>query len=107
MNTNHEHVASCDPAAAQRGVDGSAVDGRSTVLGRQPAWLRVAVRLVLWPVVVSVIVIPLLPRFRNATVELQEISAFRLVVGCVFVMASIACYSGLTRATLVDAADRI
>lgn len=105
MNANHDDANSV-PAAAPR-ADGSAVDGRPTVFGRQSTWLRVAVRLVLWPALVSVIVILQFPRFRDATVELQAISVIRLVVGCVFVVASIACYSGLTRATLVNPADRI
>ncbi len=64
-------------------------------------------KLLLWPLVVSVLVIPQLPRFREATIELQTISAARLAIGFVLVMASIVCYSGLTSSALVDPADRI
>lgn len=105
MSTGHEDAR--DPTGVARPAGGSPVEGGPTVVAWIPAWLRVGARLLLWPVVVSAIVIPLLPRFREATVELQGISLTRLVVGFVFVMASIACYSGLTRVALVDATDRI
>jgi uncharacterized protein (TIRG00374 family) len=68
--------------------------------------MRPAVRLVV-PIAVTALVISQLPRFRDATIELQAISATRLAIGCTLVMASIACYSGLTRTALVDAADRV
>ena len=75
--------------------------------GRFSRCWRTALRLLLWPAVVSVLVIPQLPRFREATIELQAISVSRLAVGFVLVMSSIACYSGLTWSALVDRADRI
>ena len=63
-------------------------------------WLRLALRVVVWPAVIAAIVVPQLPRFREASVELQSISWERLVFGFVLVLASIACYSGLTRTGL-------
>lgn len=74
---------------------------------RLPRWLRITLRLVLWPTLIGLLVIPQLPRFREATVELQSISLTRLLVGFVLVTASIACYSGLTRAALLEPSDRI
>lgn len=65
-------------------------------------WVRLIARLVLWPAVISVIVIPQLPRLREATVELQAISLTRMAIGSVLVLASIASYSGLTRAATGD-----
>ena len=51
------------------------------MVARLPTWLRIAARLLL-PIVVSAIVVPQLPRFRDATIELQKISATRLTMGC-------------------------
>ena len=85
----------------------TAADPSERAAPRRPRWLRIGLRLVLWPALVSAIVIPQLPRFRDATVELQSISLSRLAVGFLLVMASIACYSGLTRIALVDRAERI
>lgn len=80
---------------------------RGATAQRLPTWLRIGLRLVLWPALISVLVIPQLPRFREATVELQSISVARLAVGFLLVMASIACYSGLTRTALIEPGDRI
>ncbi|MFP5488159.1 MAG: YbhN family protein, partial [Acidimicrobiia bacterium] len=74
---------------------------------RMPTWLRITARLLLWPAVISALVIPQLPRFREATIELQSISLPRLLVGFALVTASIACYSGLTRTALLERSDRI
>ena len=63
-----------------------AVHQGATVVTRLPTWLRIAARLLL-PIVVSAIVIPQLPRFRDATIELQKISATRLTMGCALVLA--------------------
>lgn len=93
-------------SAGGRLLNGPAVHESATVVARLPAWMRLAARLML-PIVVSAIVALHLPRFRETTIELQAISATRLTIGCALVMASIACYSGLTRAALVDAADRV
>lgn len=70
-------------------------------------WVRSIARLVLWPVVVGAIVIPQLPRMRDASVDFQAISFPRTVMGFVLVMASIVCYSGLTRTALGDRTNRI
>ena len=92
-------------AAATGTDDAAAVPARRC--RRLPRWVRVTLRLLLWPTAVSLLVIPQLPRFREATIELQSISAVRLAVGFLLVMASIACYSGLTSSALVDPADRL
>jgi uncharacterized protein (TIRG00374 family) len=70
-------------------------------------WGRLIARLVLWLLIVSVLVIPQLPRLREATVELQTINLTRTAIGFVLVMASIACYSGLTRTAMGDPARQI
>lgn len=67
---------------------------------------RTVLRL-LWPILLSVVVVSQLPRFREAAIELQAISVTRLVLGFVLVMSSIACYSGLTAAALVAPDDRV
>ena len=63
-------------------------------------WVRLMLRVVVWPAVIAAVVVPQLPRFREASVELQSISWERLALGFVLVLASIACYSGLTRTGL-------
>ena len=95
------------PVADADGATAEAGDERPRRTARLPRWVRVTVRLLLWPAIVSVLVIPQLPRFREATIELHSISAVRLGIGFVLVLSSIACYSGLTSSALVDPADRV
>jgi uncharacterized protein (TIRG00374 family) len=95
---------SADESASRSGGTGPGAARRRR---RLPRWARVTLRLLLWPTVVSLLVIPQLPRFREATIELQSISVVRLAIGFVLVLASIACYSGLTSSALVHPADRV
>lgn len=76
------------------------MSGRIARVGRVVSW-------VIWPVLLTVLAVSVVPRLRSAAADLQAVSALRLVVGCAFVLGSIACYSGLTRVALIDAADRI
>ena len=108
MHGNDDMTERCDrPATTTVASDAASPTDCDRTDRRLPTWLRITARLVLWPALISVLVIPQLPRFREATIELQSISIPRLIAGFLLVMASIACYSGLTRAALLEPADRI
>ena len=81
------------------------IDAPAEPTSRRRGWVRLALQVVVWPAVIAAVVVPQLPRFREASVELQSISWERLALGFVLVLASIACYSGLTRTGLGDGDD--
>jgi hypothetical protein len=58
---------------------------------------KYAVRVVLLAVVLYFLVLPQTPAFRAAASDLRSVEPVFLLMGFALVMASIACYSGLTR----------
>jgi putative heme transporter len=61
---------------------------------------KYAVRVVLLAVVLYFLVLPQTPAFRAAARDLRSVEPVFLLIGFALVMASIACYSGLTRSAL-------
>jgi putative heme transporter len=61
---------------------------------------KYAVRVVLLAVVLYFLVLPQTPAFRAAAQDLRSVEPVFLLIGFALVMASIACYSGLTRSAL-------
>jgi putative heme transporter len=61
---------------------------------------KYAVRVVLLAVVLYFLVLPQTPAFRAAASDLRSVEPVFLLMGFALVMASIACYSGLTRSAL-------
>jgi putative heme transporter len=69
--------------------------------------VRISLRIVLLAVVVYFLILPQIPGFRQAAADLSRVQPIWLVIGFVFVMASIMCYSGLTKAALGEAGSHI
>jgi putative heme transporter len=65
--------------------------------------VRFSLRIVVFAVVVYFLILPQIPGFRQAATDLSRVQPVLLLVGFVLVMASIMCYSGLTKAALGDA----
>jgi putative heme transporter len=69
--------------------------------------VRVSLRIVLLAVVVYFLILPQIPGFRQAASDLSRVQPGWLVIGFFLVMASIMCYSGLTKAALGEAGSQI
>jgi uncharacterized protein (TIRG00374 family) len=81
------------------------VDPSRPVPRRRP--VRFSLRIVLFAVVVYFLILPQIPGFRQAATDLSRVQPALLVVGFFLVLASIMCYSGLTKAALGDAGSHI
>lgn len=80
-------------------------DASRPVPRRRP--VRFSLRIVLFAVVVYFLILPQVPGFRQAANDLSRVEPVLLGVGFVLVLASIMCYSGLTKATLGDAGRHV
>lgn len=69
--------------------------------------VRFSLRIVLLAAVIYFIVLPQIPGFRQAASDLSRVQPALLLIGMVLVLSSIACYSGLMRAALGDAASQV
>jgi putative heme transporter len=77
----------------------NSADGTKAAGGRSRT-TKYAVRVVLLAVVLYFLVLPQTPAFRDAARDLRSVEPVFLLIGFALVMASIACYSGLTRSAL-------
>ncbi len=69
--------------------------------------MKFTLRIVLIAVIVYFLILPQVPGFRQAASDLTRVQPALLVLGFMLMMASIMCYSGLTKATLGSAGAHI
>jgi uncharacterized protein (TIRG00374 family) len=107
---DHDHVPAGDSAVG----DDVLLTGELPALPPDPSRplprrrpVRFSLRIVLLAAVLYFIVLPQIPGFRQAASDLSRVQPLLLVVGTMLVLASIMCYSGLTRAALGEAGDRV
>lgn len=102
-----------DPTPAPTGVtDAHPTTGELPALPRDPAVkrrrpLRFSLKVLAFVTVLYYFVVPLIPGFRSAAVELQRVQPALLAVGLALELSALFCYSLVTRAALGDAGSEL
>ena len=105
-----------DPTSGPAGLTGApSTTGELPIVEREPIDpetkrrrpFRFSLKLLAFATVLYYFVVPLIPDFRNAAMELQRVEPILLVVGLALELVALYCYAPLTKAALGSAGEAL